>query len=269
MRIVIAWLLLLCLLPCANGEAEPAYLYMVNVGKGDAIIVCAGGRSYLIDCGKAAAWESVENALRRLEIEALDGVFLTHTDKDHAGGLKKLVKSGIEVRHWYASAFYTDEYDKHPMIKALKKQDAQIAFLKAGDSVDGIFTVLAPFEKSLNEDNNSLVMMLDWAGVRVLLSGDMEQGEEQALLKSGVSLACDIFKVPNHADDDVCLHLDLGALGARVALVSTDPYEKPVTPDPALLKRLEEAGMEVYRTDFTEHGIRVDFDSNSIRVTEE
>ena len=265
-----ALLLTLLLFGMAAAAAETPeqsagdYLYMINVGKGDAILIHASGRYYLIDCGKAGAWDSVESALSSHGADTLEAVFLTHTDKDHSGGLKKLAKSGITVKNWYASAFYIlDEDDKHPMEKALKKSDAAIRFLKAGDRVDGLFTVLAPeVPNEGNDDNNSLVMMFDNGLCRVLLTGDMEGKEESILLGSGASLKCDVFKVPNHADDDVCLYMDLSALGAKVALISTDPYDKPGTPDPLLVSRLEDAGMAVCRTDFTENGIYVSLDGS-------
>ncbi len=153
------------------------------------------------------------------------------------------------------------------MVKALKKTDETIIFLKAGDSVDGLFTVLAPERFESDEDDNSLVMMFDNGACRALLCGDMESREEYRLLESGHDLSCDLFKVPNHADDDVCLYMDLSSLGAKVALISTDPYEKPGTPDAYLVSRLESAGMAVFCTDYTQKGILVTLDE-ALTVTE-
>lgn len=269
LRILLALCLTILLLLPAAGETEHPgdFLYMINVGKGDAILISASDKYYLIDTGKAGAWEAVESALERFQVNQLEGVFLTHTDKDHCGGLKKLVKSGIAVSRWYASAFYTCDPSDHPMVKALKKTDAEITFLQSGDSVDGLFSVIGPlYRDSENDDNNSLVMLFDNTLTRVLLAGDMESREEYALLTNGAFPTCDVFKVPNHADDDVCLYMDLGALGAKYALISTDPYDKPGTPDPLLVSRLEKAGMEVWSTHLSENGILVAL-GDSIAVT--
>ena len=263
-KLLLSLLLALSLCLPASCEETSGYLYMINVGKGDAIIVNVSGRAYLIDTGKADAWENVEAALARLGIAELEAVFLTHTDKDHAGGLKKLSKSDIAVGRWYASAFYTCDYDKHKMVDAASRRKQKVCFLQAGDMVDGIFQVLAPSVYSADEDDNSLVMMLVLPGLRALLTGDMEASEEALLLRSGADLKCDIFKVPNHADDDVCKSLDLARLDAKIALISTDPYEKPGTPDSLLLERLKQAGMEIYRTDLSTLGIRVDFGPDGI-----
>ena len=255
------------LVSSAGHASDGDYLYMINVGKGDAIVVHVSDKNYLIDTGKSGAFDSVLGTLNRLEISALDGVFLTHTDKDHSGGLKKLVKSDISVARWFAPAYYTDEADKHPLVKALKKTDATIVWLKAGDRVDGLFSVIGPLSRNeTDEDDNSLVMMLDTGSHTVLLTGDMEKQEEKSLLDAGGFPVCDVFKVPNHADSDVCLFMDLAALDAKVALISTDPYDKPGTPDALLLDALNKAGMQVYCTFNSENGIMVSL-SDEIEIT--
>ena len=80
-KLLLSLLLALSLCLPASCEETSGYLYMINVGKGDAIIVNVDGRAYLIDTGKAGAWENVEAALARLGIAELEAVFLTHTDR--------------------------------------------------------------------------------------------------------------------------------------------------------------------------------------------
>lgn len=232
---------------------EEAWLCMLDVGKGDAILIRAGGKTYLVDTGKKDRFDTLERAFAYFGIERLDGVFLTHADSDHAGGLTKLAKSGTEVGAWYASAFWDGGKKKHPAVKAAEKRGEEAVLLNAGDTVDGLFTVLGPLSESDNEDDNSLVMRLSMNGVSVLLAGDMEYGEEEELLDAGACLAADVLKVPNHGDDDTCSGPFLQAVRPKIALISTDPAEKPGTPDPLLLASLEGAGISVYRTDGDGH----------------
>ena len=257
-------LIIAVLLLTAAAENSESWLYMVNVGKGDAILIHINDRTYLIDAGKAAAWDRVEAALEKFNITVLDGVFLTHTDKDHSGGLKKLSKSDIEVKSWYAPAL---DREDNPIIKAAERRDAEVTWLSAGDVVDEVFYVLGPLCYNKTEENdNSLVMRLVTPCGNVLLTGDMEQTEEATLLAVGTDFSCTVFKVPNHADDDVCSNALLYRLGAQIALISTDPYEKPGTPDEKLVTRLEALGMEIYRTDLSSGGILVTFTENGVEV---
>lgn len=262
--------LFLGLIPMA--KADSTQLYMVNVGKGDAIIIMHGGKNWLIDTGKAEAWEKLEAALKDMGIDRLEGVFMTHTDKDHSGGLRKLAKSKIKVGAWYAAALCPEDRSENPITKAASKAKpkAEVTWLSAGDCVDEIFTVIGPvYSNEYKEDNNSLVMMLETDYGRVLLTGDMEIAEEIDIVNSGADLRCDVFKVPNHADNDVCKAGLIDETGASVALISTDSYDKPGTPDDMLVYRLKNLGMEVYCTDDIDAaGILVTMDKNGITVTE-
>lgn len=240
-------------------EPETAF-YAVKVGKGDALIIRCGQKAYLIDAGKPIRWGRVHTALKALGITRLDAVFVTHTDNDHAGGLMPLALSEIEVGAWYAPAYYAKpkKEKNHPAVKAAAVRGQSVIFLEAGDTAEGIFTVLAPF--SLNEedeDDNSLVMRVELDGVPVLLTGDMEKSERKQLLKSGADISCTVLKVPHHGENGICNEAFLARTDPKIAVISTDPDEKPGTPDELLLDALEEAEVTVCRTDLCAGVIRI------------
>lgn len=252
------------------GGPETAF-YAVRVGKGDALLLRTGGSWYLIDAGKTIRWGRVYSALKTLGVTRLEGVFLTHTDKDHAGGLMPLALSDIEVGAWYAPRYFCEPKKKknHPAVKAADIRGQDVQFLEAGDTVDGIFTVLAPFSlDEEDEDDNSLVIRAEADGMTVLLTGDMEHGEEKQLLKSDADLSCDVLKVPNHGDNDACSAEFLKRTGAKTAVISTDPVEKPNTPDELVLEDIEASGAEVFRTDLCEGVIRIQPKEGRPEVTE-
>ena len=261
-----------CLLAfgAARGEVE---LVAATVGKGDAIVVRAGEYVCLVDTGKAEAQEQLEQVLDQLGVKALDAVFITHTDRDHTGGLKWLRKSGIEIRAIYASRYFPESSEKkHPAVKAAKKLGLEVNWLGAGDSVamgdsGAVLQVLAPeIEIPDNEDDNSLVMMLDSPDGRVLLAGDMERAEEARLLASGADLRCDVLKVPNHADSDACGPGLIAACESAIAVISTDSAEKSDTPDPVVMKNLEKAGCAVFVTQNCSFGVRVVLSDGAARA---
>lgn len=262
----------LTVLMCGTAQAQ-VELFAVNVGKGDALVVRAGDYTCLIDAGKEKAQEQLEVALKALGVEALDAVFLTHTDKDHVGGLKWLRESDIEIRAIYASRYYPGTTEKkHPAVKAAKKLDLTVNWLGAGDSVPlgnsgAVFRVLAPaMEIPGDEDDNSLVMMLDSPDGRILLTGDMEHTEEAALLASGADLRCDVLKVANHGDSDATSATLIAACAPSAALISTDSEEKPGTPDAGIVRNLQSIGCAVYVTQDASLGIRVTLDGGRVAV---
>ena len=252
-----------CLLFCGTARAQVEFL-AASVGKGDALIVRVGEYVCLIDAGKAEAEGQLRRVLERCGIERLDAVFLTHTDRDHSGGMKWLRKSGIEIGAIYASRYHPDVKDKkHPAVKAADKLELEVNWLRAGDEValggtGAVFRVVAPTrEVEGNDDDNSLVMLLDTPDGRILFTGDMEEYEESLLLASGADLRCDVLKVPNHGDSDACGPGLIDACKPKVAVISTDGQEKPDTPHKSVLKNLDRAGCVTYVTENCTLGVRV------------
>lgn len=268
---------LLTLTSCGAGLSEGGQrveLFAASVGKGDALLLRVDDWVCLIDAGKPHAMGKVRSAMRTMDVTALDAVFLTHTDNDHAGGLSWLSDSDIPVGAWYASGYYTGVKDeKHPAVKAASKRGASVQWLKRGDAValgdtDAVLRVLAPdrpFEDK--DDNNSLVMLLETKQGRMLLTGDMELPEEAALLQYGDELRAEVLKVPNHADDDTVSQAFADAVSARVAVISTDSAEKPGTPDPGVLSRLQSAGAACCVTQDADLGLWVTLEDGNPRVT--
>ena len=247
----------------APGASAAVELFAVSVGKGDALLVRVDDYACLIDAGKARAMGRIRAAMDYLGIEALDAVFLTHPDDDHAGGLEWLAASDIPVGAWYASALFTEvKADKHPAAQAAEARGESVVWLRRGDRValgDGAaFEVLAPETLFTDkDDNNSLVMMLESDAGRVLFTGDMELPQEAVLLDAGDDLRCAVLKAPNHGDNDTLSGEFARAASAQAAIISTDSYEKPGTPDPGVLARLADAGSAVYVTQDAELGLCV------------
>lgn len=256
----------------AEGSKDPVRLFAVNVGKGDALVLKAGDWVGLIDAGKPRSMGRIRAALKGLGVERLDAVFLTHTDDDHAGGLDWLAQSDIPVDNWYAPAMYTGvKAKKHPMVLAAALRGQSVQWLKRGDALSlsggATLQVLAPaslFEDK--DDNNSLVMMLESDQGRMLLTGDMELPEEAELLGQGDDLRCAVLKVPNHGDDDTTSAEFAKAASARLALISTDSQEKPGTPDPGVVSRLEAAGSTVVVTQDAGMGLLVTLEGGEATV---
>ena len=261
-RIVTFMLALLTLTTAAAAdEALPLTLFAVNVGKGDALLLNCGAHTYLIDTGKAEHWGDLSRALRTLNITHLTGVIFTHTDKDHVGGAMALATSSIQVDAWYVSAFYADVKErKHPVLLAAALRDQPVHWLKAGDTLplgDGLLRVVGPMSKSDTENCNSLVMVAEGGGGRMLLAGDMEHPEEFELLNAGVIPKCEVLKVGNHGERDATSEALVRYVQPKIAVISTNSKEEPDTPDMAVLRNLYAFRTEIFETQQAESGILV------------
>ena len=266
-KILLTSLLVLSLL-FSSGSGEPAEgsemsLLAINVRKADALLLRSGQSTYLIDTGIKKNSDVLLDALRKEGVTKLTGVILTHTHADHTGGLKALLESEIVVENIYTSKYYVlkKEDGKHPVEKATKKTDYEIHYLASGDTLPldgGKLTVLGPLE--LNEDdenNNSLVILAEGGGGSILLTGDMEFPEEDSLLKAGLIPHVDVLKIGNHGEGDATSLAFVEAVQPSLAVISTNTEDEPDTPDPRVLKLLDDRQIPVLITQDTEEGVLI------------
>lgn len=248
---------------------KPLTLFAVNVGKGDALLLNCGAETYLIDAGLQENWGALSCALKNLQVTHLSGVILTHTDKDHAGGLLPLATSSIQVDAWYAPAHYTDikKESKHPAVEAAALRGETVTFLRAGDELplgSGKLTVIGPISASDVENCNSLVLVAEASGGRMLLTGDMEFPEENELLAAGVIPTCGVIKIGNHGEDDATSEALLRAVQPEIAVISTSTAAEPDTPSGRVLAAIAAAGAKAYQTQQADSGVLVTIDQGEI-----
>lgn len=268
------YLLLIALLltGCALAEQpaaaqQPLTLIAVNVGKADALLLQYSGLTYLVDTGTAESWGQLSAMLQALELDHLNGVILTHTDKDHAGGAWALATSSIQVDAWYASRYYADVKEKkHPAVLAAALRGQEVNWLEGGDSLpfaDGALDVIGPLSYNEKENCNSVVLLAQASGGSMLLAGDMEFPEEEELLSAGLIPTCTVLKVGNHGESDASSDAFIYTARPEIAIISTNTQEEPDTPAPRVLKALYKVNAQVIQTQDTPSGVRVQIEAGA------
>lgn len=252
--------------PAAQTDSIPENCVLfVNVDYGDATIIKISDKYYLIDTGKSSASPSLFAALDWLGVKSLDGVFLTHTHSDHAGGLKKLAAS-YNIKNLYFSEISERNKDgEHKLVNRAVKYSIPYQFVAAGDAVNcnGVtFEVLGPLEYNAADDNdNSLVMRAVIDGVVYLFTGDMQFDEENTLFDAGVSFSCDVLKVPNHGNQDASSDKFIKAAAPKVSVIPAGIEEKPMSASYRVRNALSAYG-DVYITQDFDIGILVYADTS-------
>lgn len=174
----------------------PPSITVMDVGQGDSIIIREGSSSLLVDAGVD---EAALEALVRNNVVALDGVVITHWDKDHWGGLPAILQR-IPVRRLFVAKGAVDVMPKD--IDASSFED--IVEMGLGDSIAiGSFTcdVVWPQEDVSGEENGDstcLVVTYDHGGrsLRCLLTGDTELDQERAYQRDVGNI--DVLKLGHH-----------------------------------------------------------------------
>jgi competence protein ComEC len=252
-----------------NGALE---VHLFDVGQGDAIGVrTPRGRWILVDAGPPSGHMLVRE-LRREGARSLALLVVSHPDADHAGGAPAVL-TGLDVD---AVAGPGTLRASGPWREALSRAVADgVAWrvLSRGQrfELDGVpVRVLhPPVGEGRPRDANdaSLVLEVSWAGVNILLTGDVSADVERAL-RSDLG-AVDVLKVAHHGSATSTDATFLEGLDPDVALISVGRGNRYGHPDAGVIERLESAGADLWRTD--RHGsVRVRVDrSGRVRVDAE
>lgn len=252
---------------------------VLDVGQGDAIFVeVPAGPRLLVDGGPGggARFDVGERVvapyLWNRGAMRLDVVAATHADADHSGGLAAVLRQFTVREVWENGRWGSGHED---VVAALERSGAARRILSAGQRIrlgEALVTVLnppgpgGPEPATTGENDRSLVLRLDWRGVAILLTGDLTQAGEEALLADRAPLAATVLKVAHHGSRTSTAEDLVNASRPLLAVVSVGARNPFGHPAPEVLARLGRAGARVYRTD-RDGAIIVETDGASLWVT--
>lgn len=200
----------------------------------------------MIDTGPSGGSAAVGGLLRKLGVKELEAVFITHPHKDHVGNLGDVLAYAACPVVYTTPADYGNATEK--MEETASANGVPIQTLSPGETValSGVaFTALGPNGRFAEENDNSLVLMVQWGSFKALFAADQLAAAEAALLNAGFSPDCDLMKVGHHGEPDASSEAFVAAASPRFCIVTTsaDPDEAP---GKDVLKRLERAGAETF-----------------------
>lgn len=184
---------------------------MIDIGQGDAFLLNDRGSYYMIDVGgpKYKTYDSGEKILlpylKSLGIREIEGMFISHEDKDHMGNLD-LVWDNFQVKNIYTNKLNED---------SLRKYKPKI--LKKGDRIklkSGYITVIDEGYDS-NENANSLGLILDIRSVKIMTLGDLPSEFER-----NIKDTAHILKLSHHGSKTSTSRDFVEKVNPKVVLVS-------------------------------------------------
>lgn len=224
----------------AQGEA---LVRVLDVGQGLAVAVHTQHHILLYDTGDAFFHGSDLGAMvilpyyKALSIKSIDTIVISHPDKDHQGGLLSI--------------------EKQMPVQELLVNDPK--YYRRGKSChhypawqwDGVSFHFFPTHKKYKDKNNaSCVLKIQTHAGSILLTGDIEQIAEDALVRAyGEHLKSDAILLPHHGSKTSSSYRFILEVAPQFAIASLGFDNRFHFPHGKTLSTLKTLGIPLFRTD--------------------
>ncbi len=231
-------------------------IYQMDVGQGDAALLCTDTHSILIDGGEPDRGNAVVQMIREAGISRLDCVINSHPHADHIGGIAAVLEQ-IPVGALYLpeipDALIPTGWSFSQVLELAAEKQIPVRTpacheeLPLGSASLTFFSV----DNSAFEDLNdcSLLCRVTCGEKHFLFTGDLSAAGEQAMLAAGYDLSADVLKVGHHGSSHSTSPEFLAAVSPEYAVISCGALNDYGHPAVKTLHALHEAKCEVYRTD--------------------
>lgn len=215
-------------------KARTVKLAVLDVGQGLSVVVSAGGKTLIYDTGDAPplgisqAQKVLIPYLKRMGVKDIAMRIISHSDRDHAGGVGVLAEQFATQR-----AIGHDGMPCRVGEVLYNTSDMTVTVLNGpGDNNDG-----------------SCVLQIMTAQGTVLLAGDVSAVRERELIRYwGTTLRADILVLAHHGSHTSTAASFLKWVDPTVAVVSAGRANRFSHPRASVLQRLEARGVRVLNT---------------------
>jgi len=211
-------------------------IHMLDVGDASAVVVKSGGETLLWDCGSwrpSVGRKLIPDACHALGAKSVDTIVITHANIDHFMGVLDLAEP-LGVTRVVTGESFRDAAARDPgsapafVLGELERLGIEHVVAVRGDEIqigDTVLRILHPPAGFVPraENDASLVAVLEPAGsgVRVMLTGDIQQEAMAMLMESGEDLHADVFELPHHGSAHEAAYAFAQYVNPRVVLQST------------------------------------------------
>ncbi len=226
------------------------YIYYIDVGQGDSILVVTPhlNKTILIDTGGIVSFNEnyksniVKNKtipfFRRIGINKVDYLFLTHGDYDHAGEANELL-SNFCVKKVFINKGNINNIEKKINNKeVLMLKNFVIDNIKVNSLNNNVFN---------NENDDSTILLFNIYDYKFLFMGDASIKTEEYLLNNYILPNVDILKVGHHGSYTSTSTDFINVIKPKYSVISVGENNMYKHPNKSVLDILDNT--KLFRTD--------------------
>ncbi|MED0674834.1 DNA internalization-related competence protein ComEC/Rec2 [Aneurinibacillus thermoaerophilus] len=253
-------------------ERKGVTITFLDIGQGDAIVVETPRNVVLIDGGgplpegNKKPWQRRRDPFNPVKsvvmpflysrgISTIDLLVLTHGDSDHVGGMPYLLNH-IRVKQAMVNGLPAKTEIEAEINRLFKEKRISVRKAEQGqvwrEEPEIVWRVLNPASapSSTGEDNaNSVVLLLQAYGVRMLFTGDLEKDGEQRLLSEANIGRVDVLKVGHHGSKSSTSENWVNYLKPKLSVISVGKKNRYGHPHREVIARLAALDSIILRTD--------------------
>lgn len=254
--------------PVLDSEQAVEMIFL-DVGQGDAAVIrTPHHKTILIDAGDCSenfdqGEKVVAPFLRKIGVDRIDFLIMTHPHDDHVGGVNYLLKQFQVGQVIDPGQFYRSDVYDH-ILEQIAELNIPRHIVRAGEALaidhDVELYFMHPQEQfvsgithaPLSTNNASVVFQLRYKGVTALFMGDAEHPSLKEIGDYSEMLQSDLIKIGHHGSWNGTSPEFLSNVQPKLAVISCGEFNKFNHPSPAVVRDLLKSGVDVFRTD--EHG---------------
>ncbi|EKD47121.1 MAG: hypothetical protein ACD_66C00214G0001 [uncultured bacterium] len=253
-------------------SSPDAYLHIVacDVGQGDAILMQNGSSQVLVDGGVGSRVLDCLGKYMPFWDRQIEIIVLTHPQADHFSGLIEVFKR-FKVGYFLAPGVDNSTQGYQVLKDLVMSSQVQIvnpsegmnvrlgkiyldiinptSKLLASENVLGSVGEIGMFTTTRDLNDFSVVFNLTFGSFDAILTGDIGQEREKAILTTGKIKEVEYIKIPHHGSRNGLTKEFLDATSPSVAVISVGAKNTYGHPHKEILDMLKTAGVKVLRTD--------------------
>jgi len=261
---------------------------VIDVGLGSAsLLELPGGYTILVDGGGFAdnsvfdvGQRIIAPLLWRKKIRTVDTLILSHPNSDHLNGLIYIARY-FNVKNVWTNNEARDTLGYAKLMEVIAHSNINLPIFKdmprrhyIGGGVElnllyppSNFMVLRNKQKWRNTNNNSLVVKATLESISILFPGDiMAEAEKELVNIAGDKITSTVLIAPHHGSSTSSSQAFLKAVDPKVVIVSSGRNNRFNFPHGVSLKRYENQGCSIWRTDIN-GAIRLATDGRDFTIT--